>query len=193
MPVTLTKEAIRKEMAKIRSTCDAETVKLQSAGIAERLYPLPEFVESHNALFYMAMNKEVQTREMIRRALDMGKRVYVPVVDTKNRDLKIARLDDLNVEFVKGPYGISEPAERFMNIVPPSIVDFVAVPGVAFDFKGGRIGHGGGYYDRLLKSVPESAPRVALAFEFQVLEFVPREGFDIRVRKIITEKRTICC
>ncbi|MBI4388927.1 MAG: 5-formyltetrahydrofolate cyclo-ligase [Nitrospinae bacterium] len=191
--MTLTKGAIRKEMAKIRSACDAETLKLKSAGVAEQLYLLPEFLERQNMLFYMALSKEVQTREMIRRALDMGKRVYIPVVDKKNRGLKIARLDDPGMELVKGPYGILEPAEQFMNIVPPSGIDFVAVPGVAFDFKGGRIGHGEGYYDRLLGSVPDVVPRVALAFEFQVLEFVPQESFDIRVRKIITEKRTLCC
>ena len=193
MDVISTKKSIREEMKAIRAGLDAETVKLGSKKIALNLFAIKEFQLARHILFYLALEKEVQTREMIERSLSMGKKVYVPLVDSVMRRLDITELVDLNIEFKKGSYGIYEPEDKYLKIAPVSIVDFVVTPGLAFDFKGGRIGYGGGYYDRLLKSLSPAVRRVAVAFDFQVIDSIPQEDSDVPVHKIVMEEETIHC
>lgn len=188
-----TKESIRREMKAIRVCLDAETVKQKSHRIAGNLFALDEFQHSHHVMFYLALEKEVQTEEMIGRALAMGKKVYVPFVDKENRRLGITELLDLSMEFKKGSYGINEPADQYMKVVPDSMVDFVVTPGLAFDLKGGRIGYGGGYYDRFLKGLSPTIQRVAVAFDFQVVDSLPQGDSDVPVHKIVMEEKTVYC
>jgi 5-formyltetrahydrofolate cyclo-ligase len=75
--------------------------------------------------------------------------------------------------------------------VDVAAIDWVLVPGVAFDLAGHRIGYGGGYYDRLLPTLREDAPRIAGAFELQIVERVPASAHDLKVDAIVTEARTI--
>jgi 5-formyltetrahydrofolate cyclo-ligase len=77
--------------------------------------------------------------------------------------------------------------------VPPETLDFVLVPGLAFDRKGGRVGYGAGYYDWFLKEVEGHAVPVGVAYDFQVLDRVPQTQFDVPVQKILTEKNSIIC
>ncbi|HTL75696.1 MAG TPA: 5-formyltetrahydrofolate cyclo-ligase, partial [Casimicrobiaceae bacterium] len=72
-------------------------------------------------------------------------------------------------------------------------VDWVLVPGVAFDARGGRLGYGGGFYDRLLPGAAGSAPRVAGAFEMQIVDAVPTAPHDVGVDAVVTERRTLTC
>lgn len=189
----MTKESIRKEMMRIRGDLDADTLKHKSHQIALNLFAVKEFELSRHVLFYMALEKEVQTREMIERSLAKGKKVYVPVVFKEDRALGITELVGLNIGFKKGPYGVCEPEAKYLNIVPVAVVDFVVAPGLAFDFKGGRIGYGAGYYDRLLMSLSPDVQRVAVAFDFQVLDSIPQGDSDVPMHKIVTEKEAIRC
>jgi 5-formyltetrahydrofolate cyclo-ligase len=191
--VASTKESIRMEMKAIRASLDKEAVQTRSHRIALNLYALDEFKHARNVLFYLALEKEVQTREMIGQSFAMGKRVYVPVVEKEMRRLGVSELVDLNIEFKKGPYGVNEPADKYLKAVPDSIIDFVVTPGLAFDFKGGRIGYGGGYYDRFLMGLPTAVQRVGVAFDFQVIDLLPQSDSDVPVHKIIMEEKTVCC
>jgi 5-formyltetrahydrofolate cyclo-ligase len=67
----------------------------------------------------------------------------------------------------------------------------IIVPGIAFDKQGYRIGHGKGYYDRLLKNV--SILKIGFAFNLQILEKIPSEKHDIKINKIITESEIMSC
>ena len=99
--------------------------------------------------------------------------------------------DDLELRIYTGPenmsicsvYGIEEPTgEAFTDY---AAIDFIVVPGVAFDAKGNRLGRGKGYYDRLLPRIP-SAYKAGICFPFQLVEEVPAESFDVRMDIIIT-------
>ena len=72
-------------------------------------------------------------------------------------------------------------------------IDWVLVPGVAFDARGHRLGYGGGFYDRLLPGVPVTAPRVAGAFEMQIVDQVPTAPHDVGDDVVVTERRTLRC
>ena len=99
--------------------------------------------------------------------------------------------DDLELRLYTGPedlkpgaYGIEEPTgELFTDYAD---IDFIVVPGVAFDRNGNRLGRGKGYYDRLLPRIP-SAHKAGICFPFQLVEEVPAEPFDIRMDEIITQ------
>ena len=84
-------------------------------------------------------------------------------------------------------YGIQEPISPIL--IPSDLINVMAVPGVAFDRRGNRLGRGGGYYDRLLNNFCGYA--VAVAFDFQVLPKIPYESHDIPVNEIVTETKLI--
>jgi len=89
---------------------------------------------------------------------------------------------------VPGVWGIREPRPECCEPAPPDSIDFVLVPGLGFDASGGRLGYGGGFYDRLLVHVPEATPRVAAAFSMQLVEAVPMGERDKYVNAVVTEK-----
>ena len=94
-------------------------------------------------------------------------------------------------ELAVGMYKILEPKAELRKLpekqVAATDLDLVMVPGVAFDRHGGRMGHGKGYYDKLLQHARPDTPLIALAFECQLFPEIPTAGHDIFMDKIITE------
>lgn len=187
------KATIRKEILEKRKAQDPKIRTTQSRSIVTALLSRREFEKADKVLIYLSGNGEVITDDLLGRAFELGKRVYVPVVDRENNELRISELPGPEVDFQLGAFGIREPAEEDLNFVSPDRIDLVITPGLAFDWQGGRIGYGKGYYDRLLRRLGSHVPQIALAFDFQILDTVPQDGNDVRVDAIITEKRTMDC
>jgi len=188
-----TRKSIRKEMALRREDLSEDSIRLKSRDIAQKFVRLTEFQACRNVLFYLSLPREVQTDGMIQKALDLGKKVYVPIVDANHRRLNISEIPGLDIEFEEKRFGIREPGLTHLKIVSPKVLDFVLVPGLAFDRNGGRIGYGAGYYDKFLKEVLGHVVRVGVAFDFQVLGSIPQTEFDVPVQKILTEKKSMIC
>lgn len=165
----------------------------KSALIHRRLFAQPEFSKAEIIAFYMAIDREVRTQEMVREALGQGKKVLIPKLYREADPLRFSEVRDIDVELKRGPWGILEPQEQYLRPIPLGEVELIIVPGVVFDVKGGRVGFGKGYYDRMLGRVGWSVGLIGLAFEFQVLPEVPQLAHDISVHQIITEERVICC
>jgi 5-formyltetrahydrofolate cyclo-ligase len=127
---------------------------------------------------------------LIDNCLKRQVRTVLPRVDKKEGKLLLYRIIS-TAELVSGPFGIPEPDGTEKMPLLPSEMDFVVVPGVAFDAAGSRIGYGKGYYDRLLAGL--NVPTAGLCFEEQLVEHIPCEPHDRRVTMIITEKRIIHC
>lgn len=106
--------------------------------------------------------------------------MLLPVVVNDDLELRIYTGTE---DMTTGVYGIKEPTGKLFTDY--SSIDFIAIPGVAFDKKGNRLGRGKGYYDRLLPQIP-SAYKVGICFPFQMTEEVPVKAFDIRMDEIIT-------
>lgn len=185
--------SIRRKMIRMRENLSEETLRQNSREITKRLVALEAFRSCQNILIFLSLPGEVQTEEIIRISLASGKKVYVPLVDAKRKRLEISELPGLDIEFEAKRFGIREPGPDYINIQLPAVLDFVLVPGLAFDRKGGRIGFGAGYYDRFLKEVSDRVVRVGVAFNFQVLESVPQTELDVPVQNILTESETIVC
>jgi len=183
------KSTIRTSLISQRNKMPFPEIIQKSALIKERLFGLEEFQRSHTILFYVSYGSEVATHEMIQACLASGKKVVVPCTDAKNRKLSLSELqrwEDLGA----GAYHIQEPRVECRCEVSLDAVDLIIVPGIAFDLAGHRIGHGMGYYDRLL-SKNIKATKIALAFELQLVEKIPAEYHDVSVDMIITERRII--
>ena len=101
------------------------------------------------------------------------------------------KVDHPEKDLITGPRGILQPDRGRCKAVPLDCIDIAIVPAVAMDEKGGRIGSGDGYYDRLIPDLPVTTRKVGLVFEGQLVPQVPMEAHDRHVDIIITEKRVV--
>jgi 5-formyltetrahydrofolate cyclo-ligase len=177
----LTKRQIRNKILLRLKTQKEEDRKRKSKIIKEKLFRTSVFKKAKIVMFYISFGGEVQTKDMIKEAQDLGKIVVVPVCK-KNRIIKPC-VWDAGANLEKGPYEVYEPArKRFINLYD---LDLVATPGVAFDKKGNRLGRGKGYYDCFLKKLSSTTASIGLAFDFQILPHLPTTKQDIRVDRVI--------
>lgn len=154
--------------------------------IQRRFLETVVFERSRVLGLYQPIRNEVPTSDIFRTALVLGKRVAYP------------RVADLSLEFVEawepscfqeGSFGIQEPTGG--RRVQRDDFDLLVVPGVGFDCKGGRLGYGKGYFDRFLAGGLFGGKLVGLCYEMQLVALLPREGHDILMDIVVTEKRTI--
>ena len=128
--------------------------------------------------------------QIIAQARQLQKRVVVPVVNGDH--LRAVELSDDLAQLRRGRFGILEPYET-QSVIQPQEIGYIAVPGVAFDSRGGRLGFGKGYYDRFLGQLPATTYRCGLAFGIQVVPCVPQAPHDICMHGIVTEQGCIPC
>jgi 5-formyltetrahydrofolate cyclo-ligase len=160
-----------------------------SRQICDTFMALPEYAAAQTVLFYLDVRSEVRTRSALPQALQSSKRIVVPYC--VNNELELFLLTGME-ELAVGMYKILEPRSELRGLpekkVTPQEIDLVMVPGVAFDRTGARMGHGLGYYDKLLQHARPDAPLIALAFECQLFPEIPTEAHDIFMDKVITER-----
>jgi 5-formyltetrahydrofolate cyclo-ligase len=161
-----------------------------SREICARFVALPEYVRAQTVMYYIDVRSEVRTRHDLPQALTQGKKIIVPWCNDKG-ELELFHLENMD-ELAIGMYKILEPAPA-LRLLPAKQVkaqelDLIMVPGVAFDRGGARMGHGKGYYDKLLQHARPDAPLVALAFECQLFPEIPTAPHDIFMDSIITER-----
>jgi 5-formyltetrahydrofolate cyclo-ligase len=167
-------------------------VSALSVMVQERLLDQAVFVAARSIMVYVAFRGEVSTERIIEVALESGKIVSAPVTLPAERRLLPFRLSGSSETLRRGAYGIAEPDPLRSEPFPAGGLDLVIVPGVAFDLAGGRLGYGGGYYDRFLAGEAIQAARIGLAFETQVsTEPLPLDGNDMRMDWVYTEKRIL--
>lgn len=159
-----------------------------SGRILDTFLALPEYERARTVMFYVDVRSEVRTRQHFPAALASGKRVVIPYC--VDGELELFHLESMD-ELATGMYRILEPKPELRSVAAKRVeveeLDLIMVPGVAFDRRGGRSGHGKGYYDKLLEHARPDAPLVALAFECQMFEEVPTQDHDIFMDKVITE------
>lgn len=185
------REALRRRLLEIRDRLSPETRRLRSTAIVARLWRLEEFVRARTLFVYVNFRSEVETLPLIRQCLDRDKEVCVPLTDRPHRCLRPYVLTDLDRDLVPGYCSIPEPAPQCPPLEDTGRIDAVILPGSVFDLRGGRLGYGGGYYDRFLGGEAPQALRIGVAFEAQVVDEVPLEPHDQPVHILVTESRTV--
>ena len=180
------KQRIRCEIrTKIKSHSKLEKSQ-KSDIIKHKLFSEEEFKKARLVMFYVSLKDEVNTLNMIDEALKVGKRVCVPVILKEDKRLVAGEIKDRKKDLERQHFGIYQPKTGKVKEVGLEDIDLVVVPGVAFDRYNVRLGRGHGYYDRFLCALPNKTKTIGLAFDFQVVENLPKDSHDIPVSKIIT-------
>ncbi len=182
------KHALRERMIAARSSLSPDERAAASRAIASRLESLPAWSGARTVALYASMGAEVDTAGLALRATSEGKRVVWPRLSPSGKAMDFAACPASDL--VAGPARTLEPPPTAPS-VPAGEIDLVAVPGVAFDARGGRLGRGRGHYDATLARIRPGAFRVGLAFESQVVPAVPAEPHDERLDAVVTEARLL--
>lgn len=183
------KKIIRKNIQNIRDSMACQSRLSGSRSIAGKLMGLQCYKASKEILTYYPFRSEIDTTIIIRNALKQKKKVILPKVNGKKLDLYYIK--DLENDLGPGSFDIMEPIPSKCTIASYKNIDIALVPGVGFDRNFNRLGYGGGFYDKLLEGLPAETPRIALAFNIQLIEKIPIMAHDLKVDIIITEKEIL--
>lgn len=176
------KRSLREATLRSRDRLSATQREQASRAAVARLRGLPVVREAGSVLTYAATPRELDPGGLLEHLRERGARTLLPRVRGEELELVgAAGVSDLALS----PLGIREPEGR---AVDPQVVEVALVPGVAFDPRGGRLGRGGGHYDRLLARLPAGAVTIGLCFSCQLVPHVPRESHDIDVDLVVTER-----
>ena len=201
----MTKQEIRKTMIAVRRSLPFQEVLDAGKRTAERLFATEEWQNAKTVMLYMDYRKELPTKNIL-----MGAETREIVLPFTNDDfvieayaipqesvLEVLRFEetgggDIPNDFRISPMGILEPDRKTCRPADLSAIDLVVVPGVAFDVHGNRIGYGKGCYDRFLPQLRPDVKKIAIAYDFQVLEEeIPADPTDYRMDAIVTPTRIL--
>lgn len=185
------KSEIRQNALSRRDALSKKERAEKSAEIMDRLFDFANFLEAKIVMFYMSHKSEVETDKMVRRSLQMEKVIVLPLIDRKAGEIVPFKVDDPDRDIRVGYGGIREPDPHRCKLIPIPHIHLAIVPAIALDERGGRIGHGTGFYDRFIPELEITTRKVALSFECQIVPQIPMEPHDRYIDIIITEERII--
>lgn len=178
---------LRNKILSLRNALDLNYKIELDEKIYNNLFNDELFIKAKNIFIYIGFGTEIDTKPIIKRALNENKKVYIPKVYKNDKSMKAIRLKSFE-HLKENSMGILEPIED-SEYISKDDIDLIIVPGVVFDEKGNRIGYGGGYYDRYLTEIQSKNNKLVLAYEFQVLDCIIEEDHDIKVDYILTEEK----
>ncbi|MEW6427232.1 MAG: 5-formyltetrahydrofolate cyclo-ligase [Thermodesulfobacteriota bacterium] len=181
---------LRRTLLKQRDLLPAGEHQRLTGALHASLLQLPAVREASNIFVFVGYRSEPDTLPLIRRWLGEGKQVSVPRT-VPGSHLVAHALTDPDRELAPGYCSILEPLPERTPVVAGHLLDVVIVPGSVFDRFGGRLGYGGGYYDRFLASAAPQALRVGICFELQLVERVPVLPHDQPLDILVTERRAM--
>ena len=184
MPSTITAEKalLRRQALDWLATLSSQARIAGDEALFRRFLALPQIESARTVLLYHGMDTEPDTVRLLPPLWDIGKQVCLPRCLPGNQ--MEARLVQRDSTLVRHPYGMLEPGPD-CPLIPPDQIDLVLVPGLAFDRSGGRLGRGGGYYDRWLAGF--SGITAALCRDGLLMEAIPRLPHDLGVNLVVTE------
>lgn len=188
-----TKDEIRQEMREKRKAVKQEERLEAGKVIAKKLVEseIRLVLQAWRVSLYLSTTHEIPTRYIARAIFEAGREIVVPYWSQSDKKYKLSLMGP-RTKLITGKMGIREPKERLPTL--PLDVDAFILPGLAFDAQGGRLGFGAGIYDEILTQARKSAPKIALCYDWQVLdEPLPLEPHDIRMDWIVTDQRVISC
>jgi 5-formyltetrahydrofolate cyclo-ligase len=185
------KREVRRRVLARRDALAATERSALAARITARFLSLPEVERSDRVLAFWSFGSELPTSALIDALLDRGTGVALPRIAEGELEAVAYRRGD---RLAEAPFGAFEPLGG--HVVDPAAIDAIAVPGVAFDRAGTRVGYGGGFYDRFLAHTRDDASRIAVGFALQLMppgEALPAGHHDLTVDLIVTESETVRC
>ena len=178
------KAELRKKILQEMKALSQEQKQAMDRALTERFLQHPFYKEAKTIATYLSFPHEFQTQELIEQALKDGKKVLIPKTYPKGR-MEFVIYDPQ--QLVKTSFGLLEP-QGDLEVVEPSQIDLIHVPGLAFTTEGYRIGYGGGYYDRYLEHF--AGHTMSTIYPCQVQEF-NSEDHDIAVQEVLIDERNL--
>jgi len=178
----LAKARLRAEVReRIRAVAGEKRVEA-AVRVGETLQRLESWSAARWVGGYVALRDELELSGLLRQRLTLGGRVAVPALDAERGEYVFREIRDWDGDLVPGAFGVREPRPT-CGVVDVTWLDFVLVPGIAFDTRGGRLGRGRGFYDRLLASAVGVTCGVGM--DDQLVPEVPVEAHDIRLNLVV--------
>lgn len=193
MDITEEKGKIRQAMREKRYEISDSVRRAVGHKIAQRLAtkPIDLFLRTQAICIYLSAKHEIPTHTIARLAWAEGKQVCVPVWDPQMHEYMPALLQP-DTPLICGKYGIREPAIKIP--FPIWEVNAFIIPGLAYDKQGGRLGYGGGYYDRLIHQSTRGTLLIGVGYDWQITpDPLPQETFDQPIHWIVTDKQVLRC
>lgn len=159
--------------------------------IEHKLFEFANFMEAQLAFLYTPVSSEIPTEEIIKKALLIEKSLALPVFTDAKNAINLYKISNYKTDLVISANDILEPNTEKCKKIPLEAVDIAIIPGLAFDDKGGRIGFGNNFYNKLITKLPETCRKVSLAYEEQIVDQIQMESRKYTVDIIITDKRVI--
>jgi 5-formyltetrahydrofolate cyclo-ligase len=181
-PVKPTKAGLRARIREARAAISEHDRREAAIRDAAGAVGLTGVIGARAALAYCAMPEELDPSPLVRMLSESGTRIAYPRVCGPG-ELTLHWGDACELQ--SGYRGLLEPPAG-SDEASLDAIGLVLVPGVAFDASCHRLGMGGGFYDRLLAALPSSTLKVALAFDEQIVDAVPREGHDVAIDAVVT-------
>jgi 5-formyltetrahydrofolate cyclo-ligase len=184
---------LKKRKLGLRNALSTELQKQYSSRITKQLLQMDCFKQAEIVFVYVDFRSEVKTHDLIRTMFKQGKKVVVPVTLLQEKDLLPVQITNMERDLTPGYASILEPVEsiRTLNYVLPENIDIIFLPGSVFDETGGRMGYGGGFYDRFVSQKAPQAHRVGLCYELQMVQKAPLQDHDESMDTIVTEQRIL--
>lgn len=186
------KNDLRNQMRAILATITPQQRHKRSLDVCHQLLDTPEFRRAETIMLFLSMEQEVETSTLVLQAWKECKTVALPHVRWEQREIQPVVIKSLDTSPNPLVQGLRDPAGG----TPISLarIDLVAVPGLAFDRRGYRLGRGKGFYDRFLSQKDFQGLRIALCFHEQLLEeLLPVEPHDVPMNMIITDQKIVRC
>ncbi|MEA1967538.1 MAG: 5-formyltetrahydrofolate cyclo-ligase [Thermodesulfobacteriota bacterium] len=168
-----------------------EELKEKSELIEQKLLDFANFMEAQYALLYIQRNSEISTENVIKKSLEMKKGIALPAFSASRHAIKLFIINNYDKDLIKRDFDLLEPDPEHCKKITLAEIDIAVIPGLAFDEKGGRIGFGEGFYNRLITRLPETTRKISIAFEEQIAGQIEMESRKYNVDIIITDKRVI--
>ncbi|OGD85011.1 5-formyltetrahydrofolate cyclo-ligase [Candidatus Curtissbacteria bacterium RBG_13_40_7] len=177
------KRGLRQLYLQKRRALTLNTVLQKSQSIAIKVLNLTQIINNNVISCYIPINNEVDTKDLIDNLLEQGKTVVLPCLFQKDHKYHFGKFINRQ-ELKEGPFGILQPKNPIA--VNPSKIEVAILPGLAFAKTGVRLGYGKGVFDKLLSW--SKALKIGLAYDFQIIDEIPKEKQDILVDLIVTER-----
>ena len=184
------KKQLRSQVLEQLNQITYQQYRVRSQQLAYNLLNESAIMQASTIAITISNQPEVDTTFIIEQLWKMNKQVVVPKCIPKERSMKFYAIDSF-LETERSFNNILEPIVEITEPVKKADIDVIVVPGVVFDKEGYRIGFGGGYYDRYLQDFHGS--RIAVAFNEQIMNEVPKESHDLPVHILLTETERILC
>jgi 5-formyltetrahydrofolate cyclo-ligase len=195
-PLIPTKPDLRDAMrGPLAALAPAERAALSSQ-VCRRVMALDAFTTADTVMMFLPLPGEVDICPIALRCFQTGRTVCVPRVDWERKRMRAVEIRDIDANLRETKHGVREPSDG--RPIPLEQIGLVLVPGLAFDALGGRLGRGGGFYDRFLE--PGAANdrlrsrnwfTCGVCFDFQVVDRVPTDENDIRLDAVATDRRLL--